>query len=566
MININLLYFKHEREKEGDLLKLQKILVIGCLVVVGSLISGCQKPVKTANAKQDKQIFTFIERQELPTADISLATDEVSFITLNNIYEGIYRLDQNNVLQPAGAVEAATISADGRVYKVKLRKESKWSDGVPVKAKDYVYGWQRTVDPKTSSNQAYMFRPVKHAQAIMNGKMDKSTLGIRALNDFELEITLEKATPYFNYLLALPAYFPQRQDIVDKYKTNYAKTDQRAVYNGPFVLSDFDGPGIDTNWNLKKNPTYWDHKTVKLKKIKIDVVKDANTALNLFEKGQADDTYLSGDLAQELKNDPNFIIQQFASVFYLELNQKSPNSPYKNENLRKAISFAIDRKTLVDKIEMNGSTVAKGLVTADLAFDPETHQDFVEETDNGLLYDPKQAQNYWQQAQTELGIKTLKINLLVDDTDNSKKMAEFLQAELADTLKGLEVEITPVPFAVRLDRSNKGDFQIAAAGWSADYADPSSILSLFTSNNPYNRGGFSDQDYDTAVKNAETIHTNNPNVRWHDLLTAERIFIDKMGAIPLYQQGEARLRSEKVKNILFHSTGAKYDFKWTYIA
>jgi len=547
-------------------LKLQKILVIGCLVVVGSLISGCQKPVKTANAKQDKQIFTFIERQELPTADISLATDEVSFITLNNIYEGIYRLDQNNVLQPAGAVEAATISADGRVYKVKLRKESKWSDGVPVKAKDYVYGWQRTVDPKTSSNQAYMFRPVKHAQAIMNGKMDKSTLGIRALNDFELEITLEKATPYFNYLLALPAYFPQRQDIVDKYKTNYAKTDQRAVYNGPFVLSDFDGPGIDTNWNLKKNPTYWDHKTVKLKKIKIDVVKDANTALNLFEKGQADDTYLSGDLAQELKNDPNFIIQQFASVFYLELNQKSPNSPYKNENLRKAISFAIDRKTLVDKIEMNGSTVAKGLVTADLAFDPETHQDFVEETDNGLLYDPKQAQNYWQQAQTELGIKTLKINLLVDDTDNSKKMAEFLQAELADTLKGLEVEITPVPFAVRLDRSNKGDFQIAAAGWSADYADPSSILSLFTSNNPYNRGGFSDQDYDTAVKNAETIHTNNPNVRWHDLLTAERIFIDKMGAIPLYQQGEARLRSEKVKNILFHSTGAKYDFKWTYIA
>ncbi|MGK0552084.1 peptide ABC transporter substrate-binding protein [Enterococcus faecalis] len=547
-------------------MKLQKILVIGCLVVVGSLISGCQKPVKTANAKQDKQIFTFIERQELPTADISLATDEVSFITLNNIYEGIYRLDQNNVLQPAGAVEAATISADGRVYKVKLRKESKWSDGVPVKAKDYVYGWQRTVDPKTSSNQAYMFRPVKHAQAIMNGKMDKSTLGIRALNDFELEITLEKATPYFNYLLALPAYFPQRQDIVDKYKTNYAKTDQRAVYNGPFVLSDFDGPGIDTNWNLKKNPTYWDHKTVKLKKIKIDVVKDANTALNLFEKGQADDTYLSGDLAQELKNDPNFIIQQFASVFYLELNQKSPNSPYKNENLRKAISFAIDRKTLVDKIEMNGSTVAKGLVTADLAFDPETHQDFVEETDNGLFYDPKQAQNYWQQAQTELGIKTLKINLLVDDTDNSKKMAEFLQAELADTLKGLEVEITPVPFAVRLDRSNKGDFQIAAAGWSADYADPSSILSLFTSNNPYNRGGFSDQDYDTAVKNAETIHTNNPNVRWHDLLTAERIFIDKMGAIPLYQQGEARLRSEKVKNILFHSTGAKYDFKWTYIA
>ena len=135
-----------------------------------------------------------VESQEMPSADPSLATDEVSFTTLNNVYEGIYRLDKDNKPALAGAAEKATVSEDGLVYKVKLREESKWSDGKPVTAADYVYGWQRTVDPATASEYAYMFEPVKNAEKISKGELPKEELGIKAINDHELEITLETAT------------------------------------------------------------------------------------------------------------------------------------------------------------------------------------------------------------------------------------------------------------------------------------------------------------------------------------------------------------------------------------
>jgi oligopeptide transport system substrate-binding protein len=547
------------------MVKLHKLMIVNCLVLMIGLFTACQKKEPQADPEQEKQTLNFVERQELQTADISLATDQISFTTLNNIYEGIYRLDQNNVPQPAGAVAKATVSEDGLHYRIKLKKEARWSDGVPVKAKDYVYSWQRTVDPDTTAGHAYMFQPVKNAQKILKGELDKKQLGIRAINDYELEITLEKATPYFDYLLALPVFFPQRQDIVEKHKRRYAKTDQLAVYNGPFVLSNFDGPGTDTTWVLKKNTAYWDRDNVKLQKVNISVVKDADTAVKQFQNGQTDDTYLTGSLAKELKDDPHMVTQQVASIFYLELNQRSPQSPYSNINLRKALSYAIDRESLVDNHAMNGSTVAKGLVTGNLSFDPVTQQDFIDEIGKYIEYSPELARSYWEKAKQELGIDSLDLTILVDDTDNSKRIAEFLQITLMDTLKDLKVEINPLPFAVRLDRSNKGDFQLSAAGWSADYADPSSFLSLFTTDNPYNRGGFSNQEYDNLVSNAETIHADNPNARWQDMLTAEKILMKNMGAIPLYQQGEARLRADKVKGVVFHSTGAKYDFKWAYI-
>ncbi|WP_338366672.1 peptide ABC transporter substrate-binding protein, partial [Enterococcus faecium] len=189
-------------------------------------------------------------------ADPSLATDEVSFTTLNNVYEGIYRLDKDNKPAPAGAAEKATVSEDGLVYKVKLREESKWSDGKPVTAADYVYGWQRTVDPATASEYAYMFEPVKNAEKISKGELPKEELGIKAINDHELEITLETATPYFDDLLASPSFLPQRQDIVERFGKDYTKSSDKAVYNGPFTLTEFDGPGTDTKWSLTKNEEY----------------------------------------------------------------------------------------------------------------------------------------------------------------------------------------------------------------------------------------------------------------------------------------------------------------------
>ena len=545
----------------------KKTFFIGVTTLCGLTLVACGGSSKKDSGSQanSEQVFRYIERQEMPSADPSLATDEVSFVALNNVYEGIYRLDKENKPQPAGAIEKATISEDGLVYTVKLREDSKWTDDKPVTAADYVYGWQRTVEPTTASEYAYMFSSVKNAEKITKGEIDKKELGIKAISDYEVEITLEKPTPYFDYLLAFPSFFPQRQDIVEKYGKDYTTSSDKAVYNGPFTLTDFDGPGTDTSWSYTKNDNYWDKDVVKINKVAVDVVKEAPTSLNLFQDGQADEVPLTGELAEQMKEDPNYITLKAASTFYLEANQRDENSPFRNENLRKALSYAIDRDSMVKRIIANGSTAPIGLVPQGLVGSPKTDEDFAKEAGNQVVYDVKKAKEYWVKAKEELGIKTLTMDLLVDDSDNSKKMAEYLQGALSDNLEGLKVNVSAVPFAVRLDRMSKGNFEVAVSGWGADYADPSSFLDLFVTDGSNNKGRYSNKEYDALVNKAATTDANNPEARWKDMLDAEKLLMDQMGVIPLYQKAEAHLRSEKAKDVVYHSTGAKYDFKWMYM-
>ncbi|MGY3749675.1 peptide ABC transporter substrate-binding protein [Vagococcus acidifermentans] len=520
---------------------------------------------KGGNGKSE-QTFTVIEQQEMPSADPSLATDVIGARALTNTYEGLYRLNLENEPEPAGAADFAEVSEDGKVYKLKLREESKWSNGDPVTAKDYVFAWQRTVDPATESEYASIFSPVKNADKITAGELDKSELGIKAVSDYELEITLEKPVPYFKYLLAFKQYFPQNQKVVEEHGKEFATTSEKAVYNGPFVLADFDGPGTDTEWAYVKNESYWDAENVKLDRIDVKVVKDASTGMNLFDDGQVHDAILTGELAQQRADDPEMVIEKLASTFYLELNQRAEDSAFRNENLRKAISYSIDRDRLAAQILGDGSVAAKGLVPADMSKNPETGKDFTEDAGSSLAYDAGQAKEYWEKAKQELGGKVPEtLDILSSDTDSSKKVVEYLQGTLEENLSGIKVTVTPVPFAVRLERSNQGEFDMVLGGWSADYTDPVTFSELFTTNNAYNRGKFSDEAYDKLVESSATTNVADPAARWRDLVEAEKLLLEKMGVVPLYQKAEAHLRKSNIRDIAIHPAGAHYDYKWAYV-
>lgn len=545
----------------------------GLVAVCGVALAGCTTGGTSSSSNDTaasgdssaEQVFNVVVSQEMPSADLSLATDTISFSALNNVYEGLYRLDAESTPQPAGAAEAAEVSEDGLTYKIKLREDAKWSNGDPVTAADYVYGWQRTVKPETASEYAYLFSPVKNADAITAGDTDPSELGIKAVGDYELEITLEKATPYFDYLLAFPSFFPQNQKVVEENGDQYASTSDNAVYNGPFVLTGFDGPGTDTEWAYEKNDQYWDKDTVKLQTINVSVVKESSTALNLFQDGQADDVILTGELAQQMANDEAFISQPEASTYYLEMNQRDEDSPFRNENLRKAISYAIDRDALVTSILGDGSIASSGLVPEGMTFSPGDHTDFTEAAGSVISYDEEKAKEYWEKAKEELGIDSLEFDILASDTDSTKKIIEYLQDTIEKTLDGVKVTLSPVPLSVRLDRSNAGDFDAVMAGWGADYADASSFTDLFTTGNSYNRGQWSNEEFDAAVKAAGTTNANDPDKRWEDLVNAEKIIMNEQGVIPVYQKAEAHLRAPKVKGVVAHAAGAQYDYKWTSI-
>ncbi len=545
----------------------------GLVAVCGVALAGCttggtnssSNDTAASGDSSAEQVFNIVVSQEMPSADLSLATDTISFSALNNVYEGLYRLDADSTPQPAGAAEAAEVSEDGLTYKIKLREDAKWSNGDPVTAADYVYGWQRTVKPETASEYAYLFSPVKNADAITAGDTDPSKLGIKAVGDYELEITLEKATPYFDYLLAFPSFFPQNQKVVEENGDQYASTSDNAVYNGPFVLTGFDGPGTDTEWAYEKNDQYWDKDTVKLQTINVSVVKESSTALNLFQDGQADDVILTGELAQQMANDEAFVSQPEATTSYLELNQRDEDSPFRNENLRKAISYAIDRDALVTSILGDGSIASTGLVPEGMTFSPGDHTDFTEAAGSVIEYNEEQAKEHWEKAKEELGIDSLEFDILASDTDSTKKIIEYLQDTIEKTLDGVKVTLSPVPFSVRLDRSNAGDFDTVMGGWGADYADASSFTDLFTTGNSYNRGQWSNEEYDAAVEAAGTTNANDPDKRWEDLVNAEKIIMNEQGVIPVYQKAEAHLRATKVKGVVAHAAGAQYDYKWTSI-
>ena len=545
----------------------------GVVAVCGIVLAGCSTGGTSSTGESSsgsgtaaaEQIFNVVVQQEMPSADLSLATDTISFSALNNVYEGLYRLDADSKPEPAGAAELAEVSEDGLTYKLKLREDAKWSNGEPVTAADYVFGWQRTVSAETGSEYAYLFAPVTNAEAITAGDKDASELGIKAVSDYELEITLTTPTPYFQYLLAFPSFFPQSQAVVEDNGDQYASTSDNAVYNGPFVLAGFDGPGTDTEWSYEKNDQYWDKETVKLDTINVSVVKESSTSLNLFQDGQADDVILTGELAQQMANDEAFVSEPLARTSYIELNQREEDSPFRNEDLRKAISYAIDRDALVTSILGDGSLASTGLIPKGMTFNPTDNTDFVDEAESVIEYDQEKAKEHWEKAKEALGIDSLSFEILASDTDSTKKAIEYIQSAIQDTLDGVKVSLSPVPFSVRLDRSNSGDFDVVMGGWGADYADASSFTDLFVTDNSYNRGRWTSEEYDAAVKSSATTNAGNPDARWQDLLDAEKIIMDQQGVIPVYQNVEAHLRAPKVKGVVSHGAGAQYDYKWAVI-
>lgn len=549
-------------------MKLKQYMSLGLVSAAALTLVACGKSGDTKDAKGGKgnseQVLRLDSLSEIPSADISLNTDTEGSKFIYTSYEGIYRVDAEGKPQPAGAKDFAKVSKDGKVYTIQLREDAKWSDGEPVKAADYVYSWQRTVNPKTASQYAYMFEGILNASEIIKGEKEPSELGIKATGDYELEITLKEPIAYFDRLLAFGTFFPQRQDVVEKYGKEYTTKSDKAVYNGPFISVEFDGPGSDTEWAYEKNPEYWDKDSVKLDRIEVSVIKESSTAVGLYEDGKLDRTELSSELAQQLGSNPDYQTVSYANTAYMEMNQAKEGSPFKNENFRKAVYYAIDRETYVKNLLAKGNMVATGLVPKDMSKNPTTGKDFTEDAAIDMAFDKEKAQEYLAKAKEELGQETFSFDLLAGDSEGAKKNSEFIQAQIQTNLPGVKVSVSPVTFAVRLDRTTKGDFDAAMAGWAADYADPSNFLDLFKSDNAYNRGKYNSPAYDKLIEEA-VKNGAEPEKRWANLVEAEQVLMSEMGVIPLTQNVPPVLMNPKVKGLVTNSAGAKIDYKWTYI-
>lgn len=525
--------------------------------------SGNEKSLE----KDDEQILNLIEIYEFSSMDSALAKDVVTFNVLTNVNEGLFRLDEDNQAIPALAVEEPDISEDGLTYTFTLR-EANWSNGTPITSADFVYAWQRAIDPTTESPYGpYMMAgTVANAEAIAAGEMEPSELGIEAPDESTLVVTLERPVPYFISLMAFPTFFPQNEAFVTEAGNAYATNADQVLYNGPFTLARWESSG--TTWSMKKNEEYWDAETVVLKTINVDVVKDPADAVELYTSDEKDRSYLVGELAKQYADDPEVIKEQSPSIFYLKFNQlrDGKRTVLANENIRKALSQAYNKEDIVESIVADGSVPANYLVPTEFAFD-ESGEDFRSINGDMLEFNAEKAAELWKIGLEEEGLDEITLEFLGEDHELFIKLNEELKVQLEENLEGLTVNIKTVPFEGLLQLEEERDYDFLHTGWSPDYLDPMTFIDLFVTNSPLNLMSYTNEEFDALVETAKGELAQDQDARWEALAEAERILIEEDAAIAAtFQMGYMSLQKPYVKNIIKNPFGSEYSYKWAYIS
>jgi oligopeptide transport system substrate-binding protein len=514
----------------------------------------------TGEETADEQVLNILETAEIPTMDTTQGTDAVAFQVMSEVFEGLYRLGENNQPVP-GIAESHEISEDGLVYTFKLR-DAEWSNGTPVTAQDFVYSWQKAVDPASASQYSFILGDIKNASKISAEEItDLNELGVKALDEKTLEVTLEKPTPYFLSLTTFATFLPQNQEFRETQGENYALEDENLIYNGPFTLTEWEH---EVGWVLEKNESYWDAETVQLEAINVKVVKDPATGAGLYETGKVDRVTLSAEFVDKYKANPDFRAYGEPVVFWFKYMQA--DGPLANVDIRKAISMAIDKQGLTDVILNNGSVPAYYSVPADFVTHPKTGEDFRAKYGDFLETDVEKAQEHWKKGLEALGVDSLELNILSGDTEASTKSSEYFKNQLETNLPGLTITLSNVPFKQRLELDEALDYQIQVAGWGPDYQDAMTFSDLWLTGGGHNASGYSNAEYDKLIQDAKTTLAGDEVARFEAMQEAERILLEEDAGIgPLYQRGTAQLQKPYVKNVYVNSFGPDYSYKWASI-
>lgn len=519
----------------------KKIVVLLCISLL--VLVGCssKKESEEKNTKEDK-IISVGSASELSTGDVSLAMDNTAVQAVSQFGEGLYAFDEEGKAMPALAENIVEPTENGLVYKFKIR-EASWSNGEKIKAKDFEYSWKRTVDPKTASPQAYYFSGIKNYEKIANSELEPKELGVKAVDDSTLEVTLEYPMSYFLELLAVAAFYPLNQEFVEEKGENYGTDSENILYNGAYIMSGW--TGTNTEWAYEKNDNYWNKDKVNFNKVNVTVMKEENTAQNMFDSGQLDEVSVNGDIVDQYKDSPNLHIRNVPGTYYIQLNTQ--DNVFSNIKARQAIALSLDSKVLAQNVLRDGSTKSIGFVPKGF-LNAETSKDFAEEVGDLVESDLKEAKKLWAEAMKEVGKDEITLAILCSDTDNAKKISEYIQGALNENLEGLTVEIKAVPFNNRLEMSRNGDFDIVLGGWTPVFADPVDFLNLLTENNSNNFGKWNHPKFNELINKVNGEFANDNDKRWELMMEADRIVSEEAPLIPLFQLSESYLISDKISN------------------
>ena len=534
-------------------MKYAKFLMIFVFSIV--TLTACSGDSESSSEK----ILKVAKDTELASMDQHIATDGLSFEVIAATIEGLYTLDADGNAIPAIA-KSYDVSEDGLVYTFHLREDAKWSNGDPVMANDFVYAWRRLVDPNTASEYAFIMdvAGVKNAASVNAGEASLEELGVKAVDDYTLEVTLALPVPYFLQLMTFPSFFPMNEAFVTEKGAEYAQSPDGLLANGPFKMTEWTQ---GHSFKVEKNDSYYDKDNVNIDGIEYKIMKDSQTAALEFESGNLDVVRLAGEIVDLYKENEAFTLIHEGYLWYIAPNEQVEE--LQNVNLRQALGRAVNKEQLTETVLNDGSTVANFIVPVTLATGPDG-KDFRETSPNDYMtYHVPVAQEYWEKAKEELGIETLTLELLFEDTDSMKKCAEFIQSELQTNLPGLTIELKSQPKKNRLELMRAGDYQLGITRWGPDYADPTTYLDMFITGGSNNYPNYSSEEYDTlmnSIGKGDLVY--DIEARWEAMKEAEELLIARdAAALPMYQQGNTYLIDQQVKGIETHSVGVPFIYK-----
>lgn len=528
----------------------KKIVIIFFLMVSITALVACGKPEKSG-----KNLRVAVD-VELASMDQHVATDGLSFDTISSTIEGLYGLDAAGNSVPAIAL-SHVVSDDELTYTFTLRDNAKWSNGDAVTANDFVFSWRRLVDSDTASEYSFIasVAGLKNADKILAGELTPDQLGVSATDDQTLVVELERPVPYFISLMSFSTFLPLNEAFVTAKGDQYGLTPSDLLANGPFKMVKWNK---GYNFVLEKNKQYYDEASVKIDGLEFKVLKDPQTAVLEFESGNLDMVKLTGELVDLYSSNEAFTNIPLGYLWYMSPNQEV--AELQNENMRLALAHAFNKAHIASTILNDGSIPADFIVPVGLATGPDG-KDFRASAPKYLEYNATLAAEYWATAKSELGISSLSLEILYDDDEATKKVAEFLQAEL-QKLDGLSITLKSQPKKQRLQLMREGSYELGLTRWGPDYADPTTYLDLFLSDASNNYPNYSNAEYDSLVERAgKGDLTGQPVERWQALIDAEEVLLEEAGVIPMYQRGTAYLIRENVSGLETHVVGTTFVYK-----
>lgn len=446
---------------------------------------------------------------EPQTIDPALNSAVDGAVMINHMFEGLYKWvdDGNgNATLALGQAASVEVNAEKTVYTFKLRDDAKWSDGKAVTAGDFVYGWQRLVTPATAADYSYMADILLNANEIMAGEKEPAELGVKAIDDTTLEVTLHTACPYFEEIMAFPALMPIRQDMIEAAGDQWTFDTATYIGNGAYKMESWEH---NATIKLVPSETYYDYANLGPASITFALMDDANAIYAAYRSG--DLNFIEELPVAEipaLLDSGELNIDPYIGTYYVCF--QTQKAPFNDARVRKAFSLVIDRNYIVEQVTQTGQVPATGFVPAGIndaagasGDDFRTvGGDYMNVSKEAYQANCEEARKLLAEAGFEGGKGFPVVEYLYNTSDNHKAIGEALQ-QMWQTELGVTVNLTNQEWGVFLQTRKDGDFSIARNGWIADYNDPMSFLDMWLTGGGNNDAQYSNPKYDELIQKAK---------------------------------------------------------------